>query len=221
MTGAVWRVLPDVPAVDRAFDYRAVPGVDPPIGTVVRVELHGRRVRGWLLERPAEPAVPEAELRTARAVVSAGPPAALVELCQWAAWRWAGPRAAFLRAASPPQIVRWGEVPAEPDVAVHPVAPALVELPAGPRRLVLWPPTQPRGALVASLLAAEGSTIVCAPQRGEHAELAETVRATGRSVVELHGDAPAADRTEAWREARRGACVVIGGRAAAFTPVRR
>ena len=36
------------------------------------------------------------------AVVSAGPPADVVELCRVDAWRWAGPRSPFLRAASPP-----------------------------------------------------------------------------------------------------------------------
>jgi len=219
VTGAVWRVLPDVPAVDRPFDYRPVPDADPPIGTVVRVDLHGRRVRGWLLERPAEPAVPAEQLRTARAVVSAGPTEALVDLCRWAAWRWAGPQSSLLRAASPPQIVALSDVPTEPDVAVHPAPAALVELPARPRRLVVWPPVRPRAELVTSLLASEGSTIVCTPQRADQTALAESVRATGRPVVELHGDDPAAVRTAAWREARRGACVVIGGRTTAFAPV--
>ncbi len=39
-------------------------------------------------------------------VVSEGPPAAVVELSEWIAWRWCGPRVAVLRSASPPNVVR-------------------------------------------------------------------------------------------------------------------
>ena len=49
----VVRVLPDVPAIDRAFDY-LVPdalGDQVRVGTMVRVPLHGRRVAGWVVER--------------------------------------------------------------------------------------------------------------------------------------------------------------------------
>ncbi|HEV3451924.1 MAG TPA: hypothetical protein VG869_12045 [Acidimicrobiia bacterium] len=221
MTGAVWRVLPDVAAVDRAFDYWARPDGDGPVpvGTVLRVDLHGRRVRGWLLGVAAEPEVPPEQLRAVRAVVSAGPPPELVEVCQWAAWRWAGPRAALLRAASPPRVVALAEVPASPDVAVHPPVPTPVPVPDERRRLIVWPPARPRAELVASLLALEGSTILVAPDRAERAALAAAVTATGRPVVALHGDAPPAARAAAWREARRGACVVVGGRVAAFAPV--
>ena len=48
----VCRVQPDVPAIHRAFDY-ALPDAlarDVRIGTIVRVPLHGRRVRGWVLD---------------------------------------------------------------------------------------------------------------------------------------------------------------------------
>jgi len=47
----VCRVAPDVTAVERVFDY-IVP--DPlaslvRVGAIVRVPLHGRRVRGWVV----------------------------------------------------------------------------------------------------------------------------------------------------------------------------
>ena len=70
---------------------------------MVRVPLHGRRVRGGVVD--ADVAQPEAtDLREVLAV-SSGPPADVVDLCRWAAWRWAGPVASFLRAASPPNVV--------------------------------------------------------------------------------------------------------------------
>ena len=44
----VCRVQPDVPAVTRAFDYLVPPALADlvRVGTIVRVPLHGRRVRG-------------------------------------------------------------------------------------------------------------------------------------------------------------------------------
>ena len=46
------RVLPDVPAIDRVFDYLVPPEMeaDIAVGTMVRVSLHGRRVGGWVVE---------------------------------------------------------------------------------------------------------------------------------------------------------------------------
>ncbi|MDQ2648218.1 MAG: hypothetical protein M3Z03_01545, partial [Actinomycetota bacterium] len=60
----VVRVLPDVPAIDKTFDY-LVP--DPirdqvRVGDVVRIDLHGRRVGGWVVEVGATPP-PGVELR--------------------------------------------------------------------------------------------------------------------------------------------------------------
>ena len=183
----------------------------------MRVDLHGRRVRGWVLAVTDAPEVAADLVRPVRAVVSAGPPADVVALCGWAAWRWAGPRATFLRAASPPNLVP--PDPVDVDVAVHPPVPAPLTLPDRPGRLVVWPPTRPRDDLIVSLLALEGSTIVVAPDPSERARVAAAAEATGRVTVELTGDDPAATRTAAWQAARHGACVVLGGRVAALAPV--
>ncbi|MET0421550.1 MAG: hypothetical protein ABW073_07575, partial [Acidimicrobiia bacterium] len=95
-----------MPAIRRAFDYLVPDAMASSItvGTVVRIPLHGRRVRGWVLDPDVAPDAvdaPAARLRSLLAVVSAGSPADVVALCEWAAWRWAGPIATFLRAASP------------------------------------------------------------------------------------------------------------------------
>ena len=65
------------------------------------------------------PEVDRARLRAVIAVVSAGPPADVVDLCRWAAWRWAGPLATFLRAASPANVVPADAEP-ELETAVYP-----------------------------------------------------------------------------------------------------
>ena len=45
----VCRVRPDVPAIHRAFDYEVPASLADAVrlGVQVRIELHGRRVRGW------------------------------------------------------------------------------------------------------------------------------------------------------------------------------
>lgn len=213
------RVLPDVPAVDRPFDYSVPEALRAAeVGTIVRVPLHGRRVRGWVVERDVDSEAPPGRLLPVRAAVSAGPPSDLVALSEFGAWRWAGPRAAFLRAASPPNVVAASPAP-EPDIAVFPDRTAPLDLPDTPRRLIVWPPAEPRDGLLVGLVDTEGSSIVLAPDPVEGAMLAARLEAEGRHVIEMRADHAAARRTQAWDAARRGACVVIGGRVAALAPV--
>ena len=207
------RVQPDVPAIHRAFDYslpsqlldRFAGAVR--VGTVVRVPLHGRRVRGWVLD--ADVVEPEAtELREVLAVVGAGPPPAVVDLCRWAAWRWAGPLASFLRAASAPNVVAAGHA-VEVEQAVYPGAPLhgeQLEL-IGPRAAIDVP------------IAPEGSTVVIDPSGARAAQVASHLERQGREVVTLGSEHADAVRTAHWDRARAGACVVIGGRAAVWAPV--
>ena len=103
------QVLVDEPAIDREFTYLLPPElasgrVPVTVGTVVRVVLNRRRLRGWVtgLEAP----VPSGrELVPISGVVGVGPPPHIVELASWAAWRWAGTRAHFLRIASADRVV--------------------------------------------------------------------------------------------------------------------
>ena len=53
----------------------------------MRVPLHGRRVRGWVVADGVEPEAARADLLPLVEWVSAGPPADVVDLCHWAAWR--------------------------------------------------------------------------------------------------------------------------------------
>jgi primosomal protein N' (replication factor Y) len=109
--------------------------------------------------------------------------------------------------------------PPEPDVALYPPAESPVALPDEPVRLVVWPPTTRRTELVSAMLERDGSTIVVAPEPAEVQVLASALRDLGRHVVLLRGDLSRAARTDAWDEARRGACVVVGGRIAVWAPL--
>src|SRR5262249_28595564 len=216
----VCRVQPDVPAIARAFDYlvpaELAAGVE--VGTVVRVALHGRRVRGWVVADRVAPETDPERLVPLVAVVSAGPPPEVVELCRWVAWRWAGPVSTVLRAASPPNVVAPGPAP-EIEVAVYdtPGDPPL-PLPDVPVRSIAWPPRAARSELVPFLLASEGSTVVIVPEPARAGALGTALARDGREVVLLHGGRPDAERTAAWSDARRGARVVVGGRTAVFAP---
>jgi len=118
----VCRVAVDVLAVERVFDYtvpETLAGVVG-VGTIVRVNLGGRRVRGWVVDDDVVSEAPPEKLRPLVAAVSAGPPPEVVALTEWVAWRFAGPRLPLLRSASPPAVIDPAASPPPRTTAVHP-----------------------------------------------------------------------------------------------------
>ena len=230
----VCRVAVDVLAVERLFDYsvpESLAGVVG-VGTIVRVNLGGRRVRAWVVDDDVVSEAPPEKLRPLLAAVSAGPSPEVVDLTEWAAWRFAGPRLPLLRAASPAAIVPPGPTPDPPSnphssgTEVVPQErrspPAALELAADAAgrtvATVRWPPAADAGELLAGLLAEPGSTIIVVPD-GRLGRLAAALRATGASVVPWLTEGRPRDRARAWDRARRGGCVVLGGRSAVLAPV--
>ena len=114
MAGRVVRILPDEPAIDREFDYslpdELAGAADVKVGSVVRVDLRGRRVRGWVTAVDVAPPA-DVELAPVRKVSGHGPPAAVVDLAVWAARRWVGRRPHFLRTATADRVI--AALPAE------------------------------------------------------------------------------------------------------------
>ena len=245
----VARVLADVAGFDKELDY-SVPGqmageLRP--GSVVRVPLRGRRVRGWVLAFPVE-APPGLELRPLIKLSGWGPEPALIDLASWAAWWWAGRRRSLLITASAQVAVR-----ALP-------APALFRNQAGGRVVA---PVSGNGAgrtvaePEAALVLAEGSTggrtgrrtgvellaqawraggagaqvlrlppaasamelVLAAAERGPVLVLVPTTaRAeSGAALLRARGVGVALLPQE-WAQARAGARVVIGSRGAAWGP---
>ncbi len=172
------------------------------VGTIVRVPLAGRRVRGWVVEDDVEPETEVNRLRPLAKVVGAGPPPEVISLCEWAAWRWAGPLPVMLRAASPPNAVR------------APAPPVLVPEPRVPRasELLAWPPAGDRRDLVAERIAPSGSTLVIVADTNRLGALRKRLERDGHRMLELRGTETDAVRTRAWAAARGGRCVVVGGR---------
>ena len=224
----VCRVAVDVLAVERLFDY-SVPeplaGVVG-VGTIVRVNLGGRRVRAWVVDDDVVSEAPPEKLRPLLAAVSAGPSPEIVDLTAWAAWRFAGPRLPLLRAASPAAVVSPGPLPEAGPAASPKAAPKesriAVELAADAAgravATVRWPPAGDTGELLPALLAESGSTIVVVPD-GRLGRLAAALRATGATVVPWLTEGRPRDRARAWDRARHGGCVVLGGRSAVLAAV--
>jgi primosomal protein N' (replication factor Y) len=101
------RVVPDVAGIAKTFDYLVPPAMeaDVRVGTLVRVPLGGRRIGGWVVELVDEPAPAAVRggrpLQPLAKVTGWGPPPDLVDLAQWAAWRWAGRRTHELGTTGP------------------------------------------------------------------------------------------------------------------------
>jgi primosomal protein N' (replication factor Y) len=183
---------------------------DVRVGSLVRVPLHGRRVAGWVVSERASGDAAGRALKPLLKVSSWGPPASVVALTEWAAWRWAGRRSSFLRAASPPVMVRGIPAPApgasrhgEPGVQRH-VAPD--------RTAQLWrlPPATDLGAFVEGVVREHGPALVLAPTHADAAAVARHLRDSGVPVAALPRE---------WAKARAGGWTVVGARAAAWAPV--
>lgn len=181
------------------------------VGTIVRVDLQGRRVRGWVTELDPAPFGGGAgadELRSISKVSSAGPPAHVMALCDEVARRWVGRPALVLRIASPHGVVD----PATTPGATRPG-------PGFSVRLVVRPPGFDRRELISSLLAESGSTIVVVPDAARAEAFAREAAAAGRTVAALGSRRSDRERTRAWATAFGGDGVVVGGRTAVFAPV--
>jgi primosomal protein N' (replication factor Y) len=201
----VARVLTDVAGIDKEFDY-LVPGGQPvEVGSQVRVDLHGRRVGGWVTAVGIEPE-PGLALRPIAKIRGWGPQTELVDLAGWAAWRWAGRRRSFLVAASADHAV-----PRLPPSAVRPPQRPAISTVSGPgaRPTILrLPPAADPTSTVAEL-SQLGPTLVVVPTADRAAVLAGRLRQAGGDVALM---------PDGWRQARAGVAVVVGTRAAAWAP---
>jgi primosomal protein N' (replication factor Y) len=214
----VVRVLPDVAAIDKEFDYWVGPELAGAVGvgSVVRVDLHGRRVGGWVTAMGRQPPAGVALVPVAR-VTGWGPDPDLVALATWAAWRWAGRRAHFLRAASPdrpvprlPPAPRPGPPPPHPPGEVAALAAAaLAGAARGGRPCLLRLPPGLDATAAVVVAAGLGPTLVVVPAARRAAVLAERLAGRGLSVAVL---------PDQWDRARAGVQVVIGARGAAWAP---
>lgn len=197
------RVRPDVLAVSDTFVYSVPESMQPSVavGALVRVEMSGRRVNGWITEVDVEPD-PTRKYRDLLAVRSAGPPVSVVKLSDWAAWRWAGPPAAFLGAASPHTMVKVSVT--NTPVDVEPAEFAKM-------RIIERAPHEPRAELLLETAAHDNACILF-PTFEQAKAGAQFLRDAGNAVLMYPDD---------WAAIRIRGGVVVGTRSAAWAPLER
>ena len=208
------RVLPDVVGIDRAFDYVVPTSWEADgraervvVGSMVRVPLAGRRVDGWVtaIEVKPESGVRLVELVKLRGM---GPSSELLDLAGWAAWRWAGRRVAFLRAASPERMVAAAAKRRPRDPV--PVGPRDVFDDAfdhGVATVRVAPDDDGLGVALAACR--RGDALILTADTGRARHLAVALRRAGVSV---------ALAPDEWAVAAGGA-TVVGTRSAAWMPM--
>ncbi len=208
---SVARVLPDVTGLDKSFDY-AIPEdmrEQVRIGTIVRVDLHGRRIGGWVVELLHESEVEPAGLKPIAKVTGYGPSDELIELAEWAHVRWAARRIRpFLVAASPKRAVTALPLPHRRAQSPAPSSPATTQLLAAGGGVLRLPP---RSDVLPSVLSAiaVGPTLVVVPTVSDAALMTSRLRRAGATVAFVPDD---------WAAAAGGVDVVVGTRSAAWMP---
>jgi primosomal protein N' (replication factor Y) len=215
VTLQIARVLPNVTGLDKSFDY-LIPedlAASVRVGTVVRVELHGRRVGGWVTEvlASAAPGLSPDSLKPIAKITGFGPDKELIELAEWAMVRWAAHRLRpMLVTATPLRAVNG--LPAErlTSSTPGPTSPATVELLAAGGGVLRLPP---RVDVMPTILAAVrlGPCLVVVPQHDDAKLIDARLRRAGISTALM---------PDGWAAAAAGVDVVIGSRSAAWAPCR-
>lgn len=205
------RVLPDEPAIAKTFDY-LVPeafGDQVRVGTRVRIALGRRRVGGWVVATDVDDVPEGVVLRPLAKVSGWGPPAELIDLAHWAAWRWAGRPASFLRTASPERVVSGLPPPGRRNVPQAEVADPLAREAFAARGAVLRLPPAADVYPVCAYAASLGNALVVCPSVEMARGLGQRLRRAGVAVASHPRD---------WAQGTAGA-TVVGTRAAVWAPV--
>ncbi len=217
VTTRVARVVPDVTGLDKEFDY-LIPAdlhASVEVGTIVRVELHGRRIGGWvrsISETDSGTSVDGRavdQLKPIAKVTGRGPNSEIFELAEWASVRWAARRIRpFLVTAGPDRAIRALPPDRRTGMSPSPQSPATRSLLTAGGGVLRLPPRSDVMPAVLSV-AACGPALVIVPEHTEATLLATRLRRAGLSVASMPGE---------WAAAAGGVDVVLGTRSAAWAP---
>lgn len=212
------RVVPAIPtfAVDDGFWYSEPEHLDLQVGSLVRVPLGGRRVRGYVVEKGTRP-VQRLKPVAARSGQVAAFDAVLMESLRWASRHYVAPLSVLLERAYPPNnppITKDG-VRVSPRVGQSPL-PELSAAAANAtrRRPLAFVGSTPDGEwfarLAAPVMAAGNSVMIVAPTGAEVAALASRIRETGTVAEVVHADLDARTVTEAWARGGTAGTLLVG-----------
>ncbi len=150
------------------------------VGSVVRIDLHGRRVRGWVVAEGAG-STKTVDLKPIAKVSPGFVDPELLDLSSWAAWRWAGKRRSFLTTATSPSF----RSPVSPQQGVvREATPQWVDAALAIRRAVvrLAPAVDPWPLVEAA--AERGPALVLAPSVARVERMSRRLARSGiRNVV--------------------------------------
>ena len=214
------RVVPDVPsfAVDDGFWYSIPDHLDPDlhIGSIVRVPLSGRRVRGWVVE------IADDRQGTLKDISGLSGGAPVFDQSQlggllWTARHYVAPVSTFLGRATPPNLPR--RIPDRvevPEIAPrgHPISDVVAKTARGTRTPVVamignWRRLQWVSAL-GPAMRADKSAMVIAASSAEVSQIYEAASSVwGPLVVAVNGEDDKSD-TAAWEAAQAPPRIIVG-----------
>ena len=192
-------------------------------GTMVEAPLKNRPEPGWLvdLSPPADQLPSDVQLLDIHRITSLGPSEEILNLADWAAWRWQANPAVFYWLASPPRQVK--RLPAAmvaarsqpaaspaissaPDATGNTSAPEAVAAAFSQPQPTLWqlPPTAQNWSLINEAMS-RGNALVLVPQTWRAERLAAHARSQGHNCVLW---------PQQWELAAAGGCSVVGTRSA-------
>jgi primosomal protein N' (replication factor Y) len=202
------RVITEVAAVDRPFDYALTEATSHcAIGDRVRIDFNNRSVRGWVVDEVE----PDRELKPLTKWLGYGPPPSLLELLRWASVRWYSPLSRFLISSSPKRLVT--VLPDAPPSTALSGAVMTSALTLGPGVVQSAPTTDPLPLILGAYEISRhrpGSLLVLVPTEAWASRL--------RGRLEQRGCAVASREAE-WDRMRAGWPVVVGSRGTALAPV--
>ncbi|MEX0667585.1 MAG: hypothetical protein WD313_04585 [Acidimicrobiia bacterium] len=225
---AAARVVPSVPtfAVDNGFWYSIPPSQEAivGVGTMVRVPLGGRRVRGYVVELGRrEPG----RLRPIAAVsmVARIFDQPLLRSLTWAAHRYVAPVSVMLDRSAPPNLAKkatagkraeLSEARASAESSKHPLAAWAAGAALGKRQppvayIARWWDMDWLPVLSGPALGAGHSVLIIAATGDEVDLLADAIRPwADANLVVVTPDATDAETTAAWASAQSGQRLIVG-----------
>ena len=206
------RVVPNVSGVNKTFDYLVPESLkNVKVGSIVRVELQGRRVDAWVIDEVVRAGL--IKFKDVISLLSEGPSEEVVQLSQWAAQRFCGPLRAVLSSASPSLRVKQlgtrhsGAARKSGQRGVVAEAEELFNNQRG--GVLVWPAPRPLRPVLESGIS-RGRTLVVTPSVGFARTIAQALRREGLSVALMPDD---------WQRAAEGVDVVVGARSAVWASI--
>jgi len=204
--------VPNVSGVNKTFDYLVPESLkNVKVGSIVRVELQGRRVDAWVIDEVVRSGL--IKFKDVISLLSEGPSEEVVQLAQWAAQRFCGPLRAVLSSASPSLRVKQlgtrhsGAARKSGQRGVVTEAEELFNNQRG--GVLVWPAPRPLRPVLESGIS-RGRTLVVTPSVGFARTIAQALRREGLSVALMPDD---------WQRAAEGVDVVVGARSAVWASI--